>query len=58
MSEFEETAERKAIDSGIQERSKEQAKELITLGYLKPILKGFEEDEIKEEISSLIEGRM
>ena len=38
--------------------TQEQAKELITLGYLRPILKGFEEDEIKEEISSLIEGRM
>ena len=29
MAEFEETAERKAIDSGILERSNEQAKELI-----------------------------
>lgn len=38
--------------------SEESAKELITLGYLKPILEGFKEDEIKEHISSLIEGRM
>ena len=38
--------------------TEEVAKELITLGYLKPILNGFEEDEIKEEISSLIERRM
>ena len=35
-----------------------QAKELITFGYLKPIMNGFTEEEIKEEISSLIEGRM
>lgn len=34
------------------------AKELITFGYLKPIMNGFIEDEIKNEISSLIEGRM
>lgn len=34
------------------------AKELITFGYLKPIMNGFIEEEIKEEISSLIEGRM
>ena len=38
--------------------TEEQAKELITMGYLKPILVGFEDEEIKEEISSLIEGRM
>ena len=38
--------------------TEETAKELITMGYLKPILNGFEEEEIKEEISSLIEGRM
>ena len=35
-----------------------QAKELITFGYLKPIIKGFIDENIKEEISLLIEGRM
>ena len=38
--------------------SEENAKELITLGYLKPILEGFAEDDIKDHISSLIERRM
>lgn len=38
--------------------SEEVAKELITFGYLKPILNGFIDDEIKEEINSLIERRM
>ena len=38
--------------------SEADAKELITLGYLKPILAGFKENEIKDRISSLIEGRM
>ena len=38
--------------------NEEQTKELITLGYLKPILSGFEEEELKDEISSLIEERM
>ena len=38
--------------------TEEVAKELITLGYLRPILNGFEDDEMKDEISSLIEGRM
>ena len=38
--------------------SESAAKELITFGYLKPIMNGFIEEEIKEEISSLIEGRM
>ena len=38
--------------------SESEARELITFGYLKPIIKGFIEEEIKEEISSLIEGRM
>ena len=38
--------------------TEEQAKELITLGYLRPILNGFEDEEMKDEISSLIEGRM
>ena len=36
----------------------EQAKQLITYGYLKPILNGFDDEEIKNEINSLIEGRM
>ena len=34
------------------------AKQLITFGYLKPIMNGFIEEEIKGEISSLIERRM
>ena len=38
--------------------SETEAKELITLGYLKPILLGFKEEETKNHISSLIEGRM
>ena len=38
--------------------SEETAKELITLGYLNPILSGFKDDSIKEHISSLIERRM
>ena len=38
--------------------SESEAKELITFGYLKPILNGFIEEEIKEKIISLIEGRM
>ena len=38
--------------------SEEVAKELITLGYLNPILEGFKEESTKEHISSLIEGRM
>ena len=38
--------------------SESVAKELITFGYLKPIMNGFIEEEIKNEISSLIEGRM
>ena len=38
--------------------SETEAKELITFGYLKPILLGFKEEQIKEHISSLIEGRM
>ena len=38
--------------------SEADAKELITFGYLKPILLGFKEEQIKEHISSLIEGRM
>ena len=37
--------------------SEAEAKDLITLGYLKPILVGFKEEEIKKRISSLIEGR-
>ena len=38
--------------------SETEAKELITFGYLKPILLGFKEEQIKNHISSLIEGRM
>ena len=38
--------------------SESQAKELITLGYLNPILKGFDDQEMKDKISSLIEGRI
>ena len=36
----------------------DEAKRLITLGYLKPILNGFLEEEIKEEIAGIIEGKM
>ena len=38
--------------------SVETAKELITWGYLNPILEGFKEEDIKNHISSLIERRM
>ena len=38
--------------------SEEAAKELITLGYLNPILDGFKEEAVKQQISSLIERRM
>ena len=38
--------------------SEAEAKELITFGYLKPILLGFKDEQMKEHISSLIEGRM
>lgn len=38
--------------------SENEAKELITLGYLKPILTGFDDEEMKEEIGKLIEERM
>ena len=38
--------------------SEEEAKELITWGYLRPILDGFKEENIKNHISSLIERRM
>lgn len=38
--------------------SENTAKEIITFGYLKPILEGFIEESVKEEISNLIEGRM
>lgn len=38
--------------------TKEVAKELITLGYLKPIMKGFVDEEIRGIIASLIERRM
>ena len=38
--------------------SEDEAKRLITFGYLKPIIKGFEDEEYKEEIIKLIEGKM
>ena len=38
--------------------SEVDAKQLITLGYLKPILAGFNHEETREYISSLIERRM
>ena len=38
--------------------SEEEAKRLITLGYLKPIMTGFADDEMKNEIEALIEGEM
>lgn len=38
--------------------SEETAKELITLGYLKPIVLEFNDEEIRDEISKIIEGRM
>lgn len=36
----------------------DMARQLVTLGYLRPILDGFSDEEIKEEISTLIERRM
>ena len=38
--------------------SEDEAKRLITFGYLKPIIKGFEDQELKDEITDLIEGKM
>ena len=38
--------------------SETEAKELTTLGYLKPILNGFDDEEMKEQIGQLIEERM
>ena len=38
--------------------SEADAKQLITLGYLKPILEGFKNESARNIISSLIEGRM
>ena len=38
--------------------SEDEAKRLITFGYLKPIIKGFEDQELKDEITNLIEGKM
>lgn len=35
-----------------------EAKQLITYGYLKPIVNGFKDENVIDEISSLIEGRM
>ncbi len=36
----------------------DEAKRIITLGYLKPILNGFSDIEVKEEIEKIIEGNM
>ena len=38
--------------------SEEEAKRIITLGYLKPISNGFDDEDIKEEIEKMIEGNM
>lgn len=38
--------------------TEDEAKRLITLGYLKPILNGFADDDIKKTIEDLIEGKM
>ena len=38
--------------------SVDEAKRIITLGYLKPILNGFNDDEMKNSIEKLIEGNM
>ena len=38
--------------------SEEMAKELITLGYLKPIVSEFKDDDVRESILKLIEERM
>ena len=38
--------------------SEDDAKRLITFGYLKPIIAGFKDPEIKQEIENLIEGKM
>ena len=38
--------------------TEDEAKRLITFGYLKPIIKGFEDEEYKEKIINLIEGKM
>ena len=38
--------------------SKEEAKRIITLGYLKPILNGFRDENVRNEIEKIIEGNM
>ena len=38
--------------------NEDEAKRIITLGYLKPILNGFSDEEMKKEIESIIEGNM
>lgn len=38
--------------------SEDEAKRIITFGYLKPIIKGFEEQELKDQITDFIEGKM
>ena len=36
--------------------SEDEAKRLITLGYLKPILKGFDDEKVRKQIEQMIEG--
>ena len=38
--------------------TEEEAKRIITLGYLKPILAGFKDEEIRQKIEDTIEGKM
>ena len=38
--------------------SEDEAKRIITLGYLKPILNGFSDQEMKDDIEKMIEGNM
>ena len=38
--------------------TEDEAKRIITLGYLKPILGGFSDENIRDEIEKLIEGDM
>ena len=38
--------------------SEERAKQLITFGYLKPILKGFDDEQIIAHIEDKIEGNI
>ena len=38
--------------------TEEEAKRIITLGYLKPILAGFKDEEVRQKIEDTIEGKM